>query len=224
MPAIEIRECDLSGIDPSRYEIRAMPGVVVVEMAPVDESVNGILLPDSVQSQMRVDVAKVVAKGERFEGVYHTGKVVSDPCEIEVGDAVVVRWNRGEVYTGFGWGDEPVSPTELRVYGANGGPGCRVAFHRYSYSEGVVAKMETGVPKAIGRNVVVRMGKREEERGGIKLLKGGKRDPVCEVLSVGAQAHGVAVGDKVLCAVNALVPIGDELAVVDIAGVLFAKS
>lgn len=200
------RQVDLSHIEPSRFACRAMPGVVAVEMAPRDEHVGSIFVPGVAKTLLRSDVAKVIAVGARYSGVWGKQRVVSDPSlELEPGDTVLVRADRGDVYAGFGW-DERVARSEVRVYGQNGGPGTFVQFHRYSFDEGILAKVVDERPRAVGRRVLFKFGQMSKSSGGVDLLRE-VRDPVCEVLSVGAQVREVAPGDKVVVASNAITRI-----------------
>lgn len=203
------KEFEVDHIDPNRFNMRCLPGMFAVEMVPRSEQLSGIYLPGDVKTAMRLDMGVVVASGVK---------------ELQPGDVAIVHAYRGMCVSEFGW-DEPIARSEVRFYGNNGGPGSQALLDNYEFDEAVFGVM-TETIEARGNWLLVKMGKRQDEKGGIKLLWGA-RDPVCEVLSVGGGASGVSVGDRVVASQNALVPItgyGEDLAFVKVGGVFGVKN
>jgi len=196
--------------------MRCAPGGFAVEMVPRPEKVGALYVPDVLKNNVRLDM----------------GKVIASNCPLKVGDIVLLKHNRGMCVTGFGW-DTKIARSEVRFYGSNGGPGSRAPLERINYDDCAMAVMEETI-KPTGSNVLLKMGKRQNEKGGIQLIHG-SRDPVCTIVAVGGgvsmtledgrPAYDVNPGEKWVVNQNALWTIEgmeEDLALCDIDGLLVA--
>lgn len=195
-------------------QIECAPGVVVVQMA-VKKQGHLALVDDGKTCDQ---IGRVVAVGDRFEGIYLGKQVVSDPSlSLKPGDTVVCN-SRGLSLDGFGW--DVVSDTTIRVFGSNGGPGSFVPFQRYAFDEGIMAKIDEAGIKPIGKRVILKLGPVIGDVGGIILTdRSKKRDPVCEVLSVGPEVTTCKPGDSVVVSQNSVFEFVGEVKDLDIGSV-----
>ena len=189
-----IREHEFNEVD---QRIECAPGVVVVQMATKKSG----LIARVDDGKTCKQIAKVIAVGDRFEGVYLGKKTVSDPKQsLDVGDTVIIDPTRGFILDGFGW--DVVSDTTIRVFGSNGGPGSFVPFQRYAFDEAIMAKSDF---KAVGKRITIKLGAVLGEQGGILLTdRSSKRDPICKVVLVGPEVTSVKVGDEIVVSQNAI--------------------
>lgn len=186
------------------YEMQVPEGVVVVEMHPRPEKKGLLELPDDVRTQVRSDLAIVVASGEE---------------EIPVWSAVYVRHDRGKCVKGFGW-DESFARSETRFYGINGGfdfagTGETTECNKYDVSEAVLCFHNM---RPIGKNILIKLAPKDEKVGSILVeKKHQQRDPVAEVIAVGGGTSGFyQPGDKVVIHEGAI--DGHELHCLDAEG------
>lgn len=202
----------------TNWRIKCAPGCVAVEMGRKEPGVLARVDDGEVSSC----VAKVVAVGDPFVGYYLGKSVVSDPRGLQVGDVVLIDAWRGFILDGFGW--DVVSNETIRVFGSNGGPGSFVPFQRYAYDEGILGKMVGEELQAVGNRVTLKLGPFMDDHGGVLLTDRQKRrDPVCEVLSVGEMVDFVKPGDKVLVSQNAVFEVDGEVKLQDI-GTVYADA
>lgn len=177
------KEADFSHV--ADYGMECLPGIVAVEMCPRPKDVSGIVLPEDVRSEFRSDLGIVIGSGVD---------------ELEIGDQVYVRHDRGKCIEGFGI-HEPQSRSDVRFYGINGGfdfnfTGLRTSCHRYPFWEAVLCMSDF---RPLGKNVLVKLAPKPEKLGVLLVNKRDvQRDPVAEVLAVGPRCEYVSVGDKVV--------------------------
>lgn len=182
------------------YQARCAPGVVMVEMAPREETVGILHVPDTLKNKLRADMAVVVGLGGPKKVKSGKRTCIADPNdELSIGDVVVVDHSRGLILQGFGWFDESIARSETRVYGQQGGP---QEFHRsYPYWEAVLMKIQDGEITPLGKNVILKYREKEDTtEGGIMLTdQSQKRDPVADVWKVGPKCeYGLEPGTPVL--------------------------
>lgn len=108
--------------------------VVVVEMAPLDDKVGSIYIPESVQYKVKADIGAVVASGDK---------------NFTVGEYVYVRWDKGKRIQGLHQNILCFLGKASTVSGT---------FFDYDASEAAVCDMEYN-PK--GKNVLIKRNKLE---------------------------------------------------------------
>jgi len=99
--------------------IKPFEGIVYVEMAPYEEQIGGIHLPDELKKKRRADVAVVLAVGKDRTEPFLTGSWEKEkplPIEVGPGDRVLVEPYRGDSFLGFKAGKYQ-SKGVVRVYG-----------------------------------------------------------------------------------------------------------
>lgn len=190
-------------------------GVVILQMAVKSQG----LLAQPDDGKVSDEIGRVCAVGGPFKGIYLGRQVISNPADdIKHGDVVIVKPGTGFTLDGFGWDD--VGDGVTKIYGSNGGPGSFVPFQRYAFDEFIMGVIENDTVRAVGKRLTIKLGPVIGEQGGIILTdRSKKRDPVCEVLSVGSQVTQYKPGDKIICSQNAIDEFSGDVRLMDIGSI-----
>lgn len=197
--------------------IKPFPGIVYVEMAPRQEQITGVYLPEKSQRRLRGDVAVVLAVGKDRTDPIWTGEGKWEkplPLEVKPGDRVLVDPYRGDAYEGFSAGDFATNGV-VRVYGDASCDEWRERARQID--ECVIAMVEekpvkvvdvvAGTPKAVkslrpvGRFVLIkRQPLAQRTANGLYVPdREQKRSPVASIVAVSAKAakNGFETGMRV---------------------------
>jgi co-chaperonin GroES (HSP10) len=163
--------------------LRAAPGVVVVEMAPVNDRLGSLFLPSNVAGAERSDIGRVLASG--VDG-------------IEPNDVVGVRPYDGTERSEFQVGNEDAIPI-VKFFGVYCGPGDDPV--KFAIDESVLFKLEPDMNiRPIGKNILIEAESvAESTPGGIYLHEDHRSRPnVATVLAVGKDVVDVQAGDRII--------------------------
>lgn len=174
--------------------VKALRGVVVVEMDDPPESMGGILLPDNPEQanagdgysgffrgRMRPDIGTVIAVGEP--------KKDKKPSTLLPGDRVICAPYKGKWVDKFTL-DGYSTDRRVKFFGVD-----------EVWWKSVIAEVreEEGAVRTLGKQCLIMFKERPDQIGGIMLPDGtGEREPLATVLICGPECEQVKPGDTVV--------------------------
>lgn len=225
---LRARTCDLPKPDLGEVaqHLKTPPGRVVVEMTPIQESLDGTFLVGARSAKrFRPNVGVVLACSPRVRK-WHGSIPIYEAMDIQPGDAVLVHPKDGKRVIGATFGD--YKPENQVVF-----LGAMTHLKRaieMPWSESIMARLkmtDEGVNvKPTNSNVLLRLEPRQDRHGELFLPDVAQTRPdYATVLDVGCLVTDVSVGDRVVYLRESLAEVlvdenDPDLALIDEQGIL----